>query len=1118
MSATASADAAADRRELVELLLRQRLAEAHDQDRIRPRANDAGPVPVTLAQHLLWVMERLSPWNGLYNETTAVSVRGRLDLGILERSANSVIRRHEVLRTGIALADGRPVQVVSDEATLTVGYQDLRTSDPADPAAEALQRCRQWAAEPFDLRRPPLVRMLVVRTADAEHVVAWTMHHIVSDGWSLGIFARELMAAYRAILTGEVVEAPPLLIQYGDYARWEERAVAGGRFAKSLDYWRTRLSDMPQTIDLPTDHPRPRSLAHAGASHTFDLPRELVESMRRLALDSDATLFMVLLAAFQVLLGRLSGQDDFGVGTPVANRNRVETEGLIGCFLNLLVLRADLRANPTFRELLGRVRPTVIAAFQHGEAPFELLAEELRSSRDPGRSPLFQVLFVLHNQQIPLPDIPGLDVSFAPGTDDTAKYNLTLEILDHGSDVRARLEYDTSLFDAATVRAMAERLVRLLRGIVTDPDRRIGFLPFVADTERAGLAATGALADEDDQPRRCLHELFEDQAARTPEAVAVVGGGRQITYADLDDLSGRVAARLAAEGVRPGSFVALCFEQSVDTIVAILAALRSGAAYVPIDPAWPAERIRFVLDDTGASLVLSHAHLTERLPSPCPVLTLDEALTAPHLHRPAAVPRVRAGDLAYVIYTSGSTGTPKGVAVEHRQACRLVLGAPPELRMTAADVVAQFSSYTFDVSVWEIWAALASGARLVVVPEPARHDPALLQQLLAAERVTAAFLTPTAFSGWLKVESAQPADALALRLIGLAGERLDFTRLGPWFDRHPDQPELWNIWGPTEIVVYATARRLCADSTLTPRSLIGWAFPDLRVEVLDRNLQPVPAGVVGQIAVSGGRVARGYLRRPELTADVFVPDPDRPGGRRYLTGDLARRLPDGDLEFLGRVDGQVKLRGHRIELGEVEAALRSHPAITDTVVVLASDEIGGHLTAYLVADDDHPPSVSELRAFVQARLPHYMVPSAYVYIDAVPRNSSGKVDCNALPSMAAETAVLGTPYAAPRSGLEQVLVDAWTAVLRVDRVGIDDDFFDLGGHSVAAIQLQDLLREQAVELDIAALFEQPTVRSIAERIVDGGSAETIDQARRRADQRRAAGHARAARGGKGRPG
>ncbi|QLQ36670.1 non-ribosomal peptide synthetase [Micromonospora robiginosa] len=1084
-------------RALAEALLRERLGG--DTSPAAPVAD--GPAPLSYQQERLWLLEQMHPGTAAYNELFAVSLRGPLDADRLDAALAQVVRRHDVLRTAIRLDGPRPVQVVAADAAAPLRVESWEHLPAARREAAATERIRALARQPFDLARAPLLRAHLARLDAGEHVLALVLHHVVTDGWSLRLLLAELVAHYDA---GGRAPLPPLSAQYADYAR--RQRVDGPGERERLAFWVRSLAGAPTELELPTDRPFPPVAGHDGAEHVFAVDPAVLDGVRALAAAQRATPFMVLLAAFDVVLSRWSGQDDVVVGTPVLNRPSSATEGLVGFFVNTVPLRADLSGRPTFRTLVDQVRDGVIPALEHQDVPFERIVQTVRTAPDARRAPLFQVMFALHN----LPDEPpaprGLSIAPVAGLHHSAKFDLTLAFVETGGALRGHLEYRTDLFDAPTVARLAGHLTTLLADAVADPDRPIGALRLMDPGERAAVLRDWHPPTLPRPNDATLHEAFAAQVARTPDAVAVVDGDERLTYAALAARVDRLAARLRHAGVSRGTPVALRLGRGTDLVVAVLAVLRAGGAYVPTDPQAPPQRLRHILDDTAAPLLLTHRGLAADTPArPGTEVLLVDAIEEPD-HAPLPLEPGDGDDLAYVIYTSGSTGIPKGVRIPHRTVGWLMRAARERFGVGADDVWTMSHAYTFDVSVWELFGALLHGGRLVIVPHPVSRDPDALWRLLDREGVTVLSQTPTAFQSLV---SAQPPDAALtrLRLVTLAGERLDFRRLEPWFARRPDtHPRVVNLLGATETTVHSTERLVRASETGSPRSYVGGPLPGVRLLVVDDELRPVPLGVPGELLVGGECVGLGYLRRDELTAERFVADPLGSPMRCYRTGDLVRRGADGDLEYLGRADDQVKIRGFRVELGEVEAALREHPAVAEAVVALAGTAADQRLVAYVVAaGDGGPPAPGELRDFLRGRLPEYMLPAAVAAIPELPRTTSGKLNRRALPAPPAADEARTADYTAPRTGTERTLAAVFAELLGASRIGIDDNFFELGGHSVLAVQAHRRIRDASIPVEVIDLFQYPTVRTLARR-AGGGQQDDADlrRARGRGARRRAA--------------
>ncbi len=1049
--------------------MRERRGAGDRDDRI-PRRSLSGPLPLSFAQQRLWVVERMEPGSAAYNMSYGVRLVGALDASALRASLAEVVRRHEALRTVFVEHDGVPEQVVRPPAPVALPLVDLRGAPGAAGLAERL--AAHEARRPFDLERGPLLRSTLLRLGDRDHVLLFTLHHIVSDGWSKGVLVREVSALYGAFSRGEDARLPEPPVQYADYAVWQRRWLSGEVLEAQIGYWKQRLAGAPPLLEIPTDRPRAAGQSPEQATHTFDLSPELSRGLRALAQAEGATLFMTVLAAWQVLLGRYAGQDDVVVGTAVAGRNRPETAGLIGFFVNLLSMRADLAGDPTWIRLLGRVRETALGAYDHQEIPFERLVEELGAERSLTHAPVFQAAFALNrsatDEQLSLGDLELRPFGTGAGA---AKFDLELAVAEEGETFGGVLAYRPALFDAATIVRLAGHLEVVLEAMVADPQRRLSELSLVRGAERAqvleGWNATAA-----DFPAGTVHELFHAQAERTPASVAVVTGGESLTYAELDARVNRLAHHLRALGVGPEVPVGILLERSPEALVAMLAAHAAGGAYVPLDPAYPDERLRFMAADSGVRVVVSCAALAERSEGlPGRVVLLDaEAGTI--RERPATPPEHGAApeNLAYVIYTSGSTGTPKGVLVPHRGVLNVVETQRRILGLGTDERVLQLASFGFDASFWDVIAALGNGGTLCLATgDAALPGPALLR-FLGEQHVTVATLQPSTLA-------VLPPDGLPeLRVLVATGDACTAEVVARWAPGR----RFFNGYGPTETTIGSTLGECFADGG---KPSIGRPFTNLRVYVLDSYGQPVPAGVAGELLVGGVGVVRGYLGRAGLTAERFVPDPfsGEAGARLYRTGDRARWRPDGTLEFLGRVDAQVKIRGFRIEPGEVEAALLEQAGVNEAVVLVREDVPGQkRLVAYVVPAEGAELRAAELRPLLAERLPAHMVPGAFVVLEKLPLSVNGKLDRRALPAPEQGT---GTEPVAPRTPTEEVLAGIWAEVLKTGRVGVEDSFFELGGHSLLATQVVSRARQAfGVEVPLRVLFEAPTVAALAGRI------------------------------------
>jgi amino acid adenylation domain-containing protein len=1071
----------AARQALIAQRLRKRQA-ATPTARITPRPPDA-EVPLSYAQERVWFMDQLAPGEAAYHIAVPLRVRGPLDVAALRAALAGLTRRHESLRTRFpADADGRPTVVVADSVEVPLTIVDA----PDEAAAQALVDAA--AAEPFDLARGPLLRALLIRLAADDHVLFLGKHHIVGDGWSVDVLLRDLITLYRG---GEL---PALPIQYGDFAHWEARELDGPAAQGHLDWWKQRLAGITP-LELPLDLPRPATQTYAGDFVEFRLDRAAADGLNALTRSYGGTLFMTLLAAYQVLLARHAGQDDFAVGASVAGRSAPELENVVGMFINMLPLRAELAGDPTFAELLDRTRRGVLDGLEHGEVPFARVVHELGLPRDVSRSPVFQAMFVLQNYEIgrfnEVSDASDVTFDWTPMELRATRFDFELHAVEVLDGLYGKLVFNTDLFHRETVERMAQRLSTLLRAVVAAPDTPISALDLLPAGERELLAGWNDTA-ADFPAAQTLHGPIEERAARTPDAVAVTFEGRAVTYAELNAAANRIAHRLRAAGVGPETLVGVCAERSVELVAGLLGVLKAGGAYLPLDPEYPADRLAFMVTDAAAPVVLVQEHLRDVLPDTgATVLALDDERVWADQPADDPAPTAGPGHLAYVIYTSGSTGRPKGVPNTHRGIVNRLDWMQKTYGLGADDAVLQKTPASFDVSVWEFFWPLREGARLVLAKPGGHKDAGYLRDLLVAERVTTAHFVPSMLTVFLAEEGVEAATAL--RRVICSGEELplasavDFTARLPWCGLH-------NLYGPTEAAIDVSSWHcdpaLLAGLTSVP---IGAPIANLRLHVLDERGDECPVGVAGELHIGGVGLARGYHRRPALTAERFVPDPfsGEPGARLYRTGDLARWRPapggaGGVIEFLGRIDHQVKLRGLRIELGEIESALREQPEVAEAAVIVREDSPGDkRLTAYVVGGAEH----AALKAALKETLPEYMVPSAFVTLDALPLSPNGKLDRRALPAPVV-TREASVALVEPRDDTERLLAGIWSEVLGVDTLGIDDDFFDLGGHSMLATQVVAKIRKAehgGRPVGVMDLFQQRTIRELAAFM--SGSAE-----------------------------
>ncbi len=1049
-------------------------------------ADRSAALPLSFAQQRLWFFDQLASGTALYNVPLLFTLHGRLDPALLQQSLNTLVQRHESLRTRVATPDGRPVAQIDPTVSVPLTQVDLRPLPVAERPQATQHLLDTHARQPFDLAEGPLLRALLIRTEETAYQLLITVHHIAFDGWSLGILVRELGASYAAHQAGQPLPLPALRLQYADIAAWERATLPGARQEQLLAYWREQLRGSLPTLELLSDHPPPPVAHFVGDTITRPLDPALIDRLEQLGQRDQASLFMVMLAAYSTLLFRLSGQTDLIVGVPLANRTQAAMEELIGCFVNTLPLRVDLSAVPSFRDLLGRVRQAALRAAAHQELPLDLLVQALGGTREPSHSPLFQTLFVMQPGAIPAIERPELKIAFAAElSTGTAKYDLTMNIVFLADGPAVALEYNSDRFTSGTINRMLDYYQRLLEEIVINPDTAIAALHLLSASERYELLLARNNTRRAYPREASIAELFEVQAAATPDAIALVTDTQMLSYGELNQRANQLAHYLRRLGVGPEALVGLCLERSINLIVVILAILKAGGAYLPLDPRYPKDLLAFMLDDAQAPVLISQQTLRERLPANRGRLICLEELREELRQQPGSnlAPTTGGDNLAYVMYTSGSTGRPKGVCIPQRGVVRLVK-ASNSIEMGANEVFLQFAPVSFDASTLEIWASLLNGGRLVIFPP---HLPTLeeLGATIVRHQITTLWLTSGLFH---QMASEQPDALASVRQVLAGGDVLAVSAVLEVLRRQPPGARLINGYGPTENTTFSTTYAMNDPAQAGVSVAIGRAIANSTVYVLDRWMQPVPIGVAGELYVGGDGLARNYLNRPELTAEKFVPHPFslEPGARLYRTGDLVRYRPDGNIEFLGRIDTQVKLRGFRIELGEIETTLARHPALRDVVVIAREDTPGvKRLVAYVVphtsAEAAGDSSAASLRAFLADKLPEYMIPSAFVPLEKLPLNANGKVDRRALPAPVYEEEL--TVSEAPRTAVEAQVAQVWAEVLGRSPLGVHANFFDLGGHSLIATQI--VARLQHIfqrKLPVHLIFEAPTIAQLADRI------------------------------------
>ncbi len=1042
----------------------------------------SAPLPLSFAQQRLWFLDRLAPGSANYNTPSAFRLKGTLNIDVLKQSIEEIVRRHEVLRTTFDEQDGDPVQIIHENVAVDLPITDLSNLAQEEKEKQAREIARQEAITPFDLSKGPLFRLHLIKFDTDDHLILFNLHHIITDGWSMGVLIRELATLYNALSRGEPSPLEELPIQYADYAVWQRNYLQGEVLQKQLDFWKSYLGTKPPILDLPTDHPRPAMQTFNGKSVRYDLPAELAQQIQTFSQKQGATLFMTLLAAFQSLLHRYTRQEQILVGSPIANRTRSETENLIGFFVNTLVFKADFSQAGDFKNLLKQVRENTLQAYAHQDLPFEQLVEALQPERDMSRSPLFQVAFILQNAPFDRLQLKDLTIEPFPPENPTSKYDLTVYASESEQGITTFWEFNTDLFEESTIRRMMEHFRNLLTAVVRQPAQPIDAIDFLTTNEKELLLNKWNATERPFPDETTVHRLFEQWVDKQPDHPAAQYGEQILTYAELNARANQLAHYLIDQGVGRDEIVGISLPRSLAVPTAILAILKAGAAFLNIDPAYPPERIRYMIEDSGLRFLITTETLAQTLPLgavqaiiPQKEQAKIEGYSGENPNRP-----VDARNLAYVIYTSGSTGKPKGTLLAHRGLCNLANAQKRAFHLTNQSRILQFASLSFDASVWETVMALLNGATLVLTDQEQLLTGQGLLSVLKEQNVSTVTLPPS-------VLAVMPHETLpALKTIITAGEKCTRDLVRRWAaDR-----QFVNAYGPTETTVCASMYEASEKDDREPP--IGHPIDNFRLYVTDENLQLVPIGVPGELCIAGVGLARGYLNRPDLTAERFVPDPfsAQKGARMYRSGDLVRWLPDGNLEFLGRIDHQVKVRGFRIELGEIEAVLTTHETIRDAAVLVREDQPGEQrLVAYYVTEDGTPLVANELKNFLKQQLPEYMVPALFVHLEAMPLTPNGKVDRKALPEPEFSRSALQTEYVAPRNEKEEALAAIVGELLHLEKVGVFDNFFDLGGHSLLATKFMSRIREQFnVELPLRTLFEKPTIAELAIAIDESHSA------------------------------
>ena len=1063
-------------------LLEKRLRwdeKSHTTTQTIPKRPAEALVPLSFAQQRLWFLDQLDGHSGAYNISLAVRLLGRLNREHLQRSLDILVQRHESLRTVFVEEQESPIQQINPAEQVALPYIDLQFFAQEQRTLQLQTILTQESLRPFQLEKGPLLRTALIQLAGEEHILLVCMHHIITDGWSQSIFFRELSSIYSALLAEKPLSLLDLPIQYADFALWQ-RSFQSKTLEDEEAYWRQQLAGV-QPLELPTDYIRPARRNFKGARQTLLLSKDLSTHLKLLSQQSETTLFMVLLAAFQIMLSRYSGQSDIAVGTSIANRTYEELEGVIGCFANTLVLRADLSGEPTYLNLLEQVKRVALEAYAHQNLSLEKVVEILQPERDLSRSPLFQVMFILQNMPAVLPMMTGLVVQPLDHETVTTKFDLTLSVANTPDGLLCDMEYDVELFMEQKIQRMFKHWQTILEEVVKNPDQRISAIALLSPEERRQQLYTWNATQAAFPRDACIHELFSLQASQTPDAIAIYTENQALSYAVLHLRVQRLASYLRQQGVRSGVLVGLCLERSAEMLVAMLGILGAGGAYIPLDPSYPRDRIQFMLADSQAPLLLTEerfcqffSHFTGQivcLPLPAKnQLEATQELDLSYQNMPLQP--------AYVIYTSGSTGRPKGTMITHRSVVNFLVSMSQRPGITSQDCILAITSISFDISVLEVLLPLVIGASVHLVSREVAADGEALLTLLDQSRSTIMQATPASWrlllaAGW---NGEHPLKAFC------GGEELSLAMARNIRMR---TSELWNMYGPTETTIWSMIEQV----TDAPDSVtIGRPIANTQVYLLDQFMQPIPISVSGELYIGGDGLAYGYLSRPDLTAERFVPDPFHPqvGQRLYRTGDLARYRADGRIEYLGRIDHQVKLRGFRIELGEIEACLQEHPAIRQCVALVREDRSQErYLVAYLQAASSQQLSLQELRAYLSKTLPSYMIPSHFLWMEVFPLTPNGKIDRKALPLPTDIGPLASKNWVAPRTPLEEELSQIWADILGIERIGVEDNFFELGGHSLLSIRLITQIRRAfQIDLPLVALFDAPTVAELALLIED----------------------------------
>ncbi|MEH1787861.1 MAG: amino acid adenylation domain-containing protein [Nostoc sp.] len=1027
--------------------------------------------PMSFGQQRLWFIDQLQPGNFANHISAALRLTGFLNQAALLQTLDEIVRRHEVLRTTFATMEEKPVQVIIPNLSLNLPTINLEELSEVEQEAEVKKLVIQEIQQPFNLSQAPLLRATLLRLKETEHILVFTMHHIISDGWSMGVLTQEVAVLYEAFSKRQPSLLSELPIQYVDFAAWQRKRLQGELLQSQISYWKNQLEGAPKLLELPTDYPRPAVSSFQGASYSFELSDDLYVALNKLSQQYGSTLFMTLLAAFQTLLWHYTGSEDIVVGSPIANRDRTELEGLIGFFANTIALRTNLAGNPTFEDLLTRVRTKLLGAYAHQDLPFEQLVEELQPQRNLSYTPVFQVMFVLQNTPMSVFELPGLTISPLTIDNGSAKFDLTLEITETPQKLFANLEFNTDLFESSTIKRMAGHFQTLLQEIIANPKLRLSELSLLTEAEKRQLLVEWNDTQVNYPQDQCIHQLFETQVERTPDSIAVVFADQQLSYCELNARANQLAHYLQALGVKPEVLVGICVERSLLMVIGLLAILKAGGAYIPLDPSYPQERIAFILEDTQAPVLLTQESLLEAMPQhKAKLVCLDtDWQTIAQQTQENLLSVVTTDNLAYVIYTSGSTGRPKGVMIQHASTVAMLDWANKTFAMSAMQGVLASTSICFDLSVFEVFVPLCCGGKVILI-----ENALLLPTLPTTLDVTLINTVPSVISQLLRTDGI-PA---SVQIVNVAGEPLH-NKLVQQLYQQDNIQKVFNLYGPSEDTTYSTFAWIHKDTSNTPP--IGRPIHNTQIYLLDQNLQPVSVGVPGMLYIGGAGLARGYLNKAELTADKFIPNPyaNLPGERLYKTGDQARYLPNRDIEYIGRVDYQVKVRGFRIELLEIEAVILEYPAVQEAVVAVHFSQVDSQqIVAYVVPQIEQTLTIPELRSFLEAKLPSYMVPAAFVILSALPLTPNGKVNRKTLPTP--DTArPEDKELVVPQTTIEKQLAGIWAEVLGLENISINDNFFGLGGDSILSLQVISKAKQTGLHLTPKQMFQYQTITQLA---------------------------------------